>query len=167
MEHVEQTTFFMVLQALTDYVKTATILFREEVDQPQNIAKNVTREAMDAMGLPQLHERLYGKVNFKKAIYTFLPQAQPVALMLDAQAEKQHGDRTATIQMSQTSLRVKMQRGGQVTDERGHLEPFIQRGDLTLYVVTVLREVHLPEYGLWSPAAADHRHLPAQWGAAG
>ncbi len=155
MEHVEQTTFSMVMQALTDYVQTATIIFREEVAQPQDIAKDVTREAMEAMGLPQLHERLYGKVDFKKAIYTFLPQAQPVALMLDAKAEKQNGDRTATIQMSQTSLRVKMQRGGQVTDERGRLEPFIQRGDLTLYVVTVFAKY------IYQSTASGHqlRHI--------
>ena len=74
----------------------------------------------------------------KKAIYVFLPNAQPVALMLDSKAEKANGDRTATIQMSQTSMRVRMHRAGTIMDELGGLEQVIVRGDKELYVVTVI-----------------------------
>ncbi len=137
MEILEQTTFSMVTQALTDYALQASQIFSEEVDQPQDIAEDVTREAIEAMGLPQLHMRLYGKVDVKKAVYVFLPEAYPVALMLDAKAEKPNGNRTATIQMSQTSMRVRMKRGGMTIDEAGKLPFYIERNGRSLYVVTV------------------------------
>ena len=137
MENLEQTSFSMVTQALTDYASQAVSIFREEVDLPQDIAEDVTREAIELMGLPQIHMRLYGKVDIKKAMYVFLPEAIPVALMLDAKAEKPSGSGTATIQMSQTSMRVKMVRQGRVIDEAGKLPSFIQRDGRSLYVVTV------------------------------
>ncbi|MDE2820330.1 MAG: BglI family type II restriction endonuclease [Chloroflexota bacterium] len=137
METLEQTSFSMVTQALTDYASQAVSIFKEEVDQPQDIAEDVTREAIELMGLPQIHMRLYGMVDIKKAVYVFLPEAIPVALMLDAKAEKPSGSGTATIQMSQTSMRVKMWRQDEVIDEAGKLPSFIQRDGRSLYVVTV------------------------------
>ena len=147
LEHIEQTAFSMVVQALTDYAEEAATIFREEIDQPQDIAEDITREAVEAMGLPGMRERLYGKVDVKKAIYVFLPEAHPVALMLDAKAEKVNGDRTATIQMSQTSMRVKMHRGGQSIDEAGKLPQVIQRGDKEFYVVTIIAKFVYQETG--------------------
>lgn len=137
MEILEQTTFSMVTQALADFAAQAAQIFSEEVDQPQDIAEDVTREAIETMGLPQLHVRLYGKVDVKKAVYAFLPEAYPVALMLDAKAEKPNGNRTATIQMSQTSMRVRMNRSGVTLDEPGKLPFYIERNGRSLYVVTV------------------------------
>ena len=137
METLEQTSFSMVTQALTDYASQSVAIFKEEVDQPQDIAEDVTREAIELMGLPQIHMRLYGKVDIKKAVYVFMPEAIPVALMLDAKAEKPSGSGTATIQMSQTSMHVKMLRQGKVIDEVGKLPSFIQRDGRSLYVVTV------------------------------
>jgi len=137
MEFLEKTTFSMVTQALSDYADQASHIFSEEVDQPQDIAEDVTREAIEAMGLPQLHMRLYGKVDVKKAVYAFLPEAYPVALMLDAKAEKPNGNRTATIQMSQTSMRVRMMRSGNAIDEAGKLPSYMERNGRSLYVVTV------------------------------
>lgn len=128
----------MVVQAIKDYLPQAATIFREETDLPQDIAEDVTREAIEAMGLPGLRDRLYGKVDVKKAIYVFLPEAQPVALMLDAKAEKPNGNRTATIQMSQTSMTVKMRRGGADVAEPGGLEQEIRRGDRTFQVVTII-----------------------------
>jgi len=137
MELLEQTIFSMVAQALSDYAAQTSAIFSKETDKPQDIAEDVTREAMEAMGLPQLPMRLYGKVDVKKAVYAFLPEAQPVALMLDAKAEKPNGNRTATIQMSQTSMRVRMQRRGQILDEPGGLPAFIESDQKSLYVVTI------------------------------
>ena len=137
----------MVVQALQDYRQQAATIFREETDQPQDIAEDVTREAVEAMGMPGLRERLYGKVDVKKAIYVFLPQAQPVDLMLDAKAEKENGDRTATIQMSQTSMRVRMLRAGQEIDEPGKLDQVIRRGDRNFHVVTIIAKFVYSEAG--------------------
>ena len=145
LERLEQTVMEMVVQALTDYSHQAVKIFREETDQPQDIAEDVTREALDAMGVSGINERLYGKVDYKKAVYAFLPQAQPVALMLDAKAEKSNGDRTATIQMSQTSMIVKMRRTDQIVDERGRLDQVISRGGRDLYVVTIIAKYSYTE----------------------
>ena len=138
IEHLERTAFSMVVQAFLDYRETAATIFREETDLPQDIAEDVTREAVEAMGMAGSRDRLYGKVDFKKAIYVFLPEAYPVALMLDAKAEKPNGDRTATIQMSQTSMRVRMKRSGQFVDEPGRLDRDIERNDRNFHVVTVI-----------------------------
>ena len=138
IEHLERTVMEMVVQALTDYRNQAVEIFREETDQPQDIAEDVTREALDAMGVSAINERLYGKVDYKKAVYAFLPYAQPAALMLDAKAEKSNGDRTATIQMSQTSMTVKMRRSGMHIEEPGKLDRVLVRGERELYVVTVI-----------------------------
>ena len=66
------------------------------------------------------------------------PEAQPVALMLDAKAEKPNGNRTATIQMSQTSMTVKMRRSGVEVAEPGGLEQEIRRGGRAFQVVTII-----------------------------
>lgn len=138
LERLERTALEMVVQALTDFGPQAETIFREETDLPQDIAEDVTREAVDAMGLPSIGHRLYGKVDFKKAIYVFLPVAKPVALMLDAKAEKPNGNRTATIQMSQTSMRVKMVRRGALVDKPGLIEPVISRSGREFQVVTMI-----------------------------
>ena len=138
LERLEETTMALVVQAISDYRQEAVTIFQEETDLAQDIAEDITREAMDLMGVPGFNERLYGKVDFKKAIYTFLPNAHPVALMLDSKAEKSNGDRTATIQLSQTSMHVKMNRSGVDTDHPGGLEQVMTRGGRSLHVVTII-----------------------------
>ena len=138
IENLERTVMSIVVQAMRDYWAEAVTIFREETDQPQDIAEDITREAIATMGVSGTQDRLYGKVDVKKAIYAFLPEPTPVALMLDAKAEKRNGDRTATIQMSQTSMRVRLQRQGTDLDEAGKLETTIKRGDRAYRVVTVI-----------------------------
>ena len=104
-ERLERTTKEMVVQALIDYRDQAERIFLEESDKAQDIAEDIVREAVEAMGMAGFQERLYGKVDYKKAVYAFIPEPHPVALMLDAKAEKGIG--SATIQMSQTSMRVR------------------------------------------------------------
>ncbi len=147
LERVEQAVMEMVVQAITDYRDQIVMIFKEETDLPQDIAEDVTREALEAMGVSGISERLYGKVDYKKAIYAFLPSPQPVALMLDAKAEKPNGNRTATIQMSQTSMTVKMRRGGVALEEPGRLDTFIKRGRRRLCVVTVIAKYVYEETG--------------------
>ena len=137
----------LVVQALADYREDAITIFREETDQPQDIAEDVTREAIESMGVSGIHDRLYGKVDVKKTIYVFLPEPVQVALMLDAKAEKKNGDKTATIQMSQISMSVKMMRAGEVVDEKGKLEKIIQRDDRSYQVVTVIAKYVYEEVG--------------------
>lgn len=138
LELVERTAFEMVVQALTDYRATAAMVFQKEADQAQDIAEDVMREAVEAMGLPGFHERLYGKVDYKKAIYTFIPEVRPVALMLDAKAEKSNG--SATIQMSQTSMFVQYvnSKTGKVENEPGRLSREILRNGQSIQTVSIV-----------------------------
>lgn len=138
VERLEQVVMSMFVQAITDYRKDAVTIFQEETDSPQDIAEDVTREAIKSMGVPGIRDRLYGKVDVKKPIYVFLPEPKMVALMLDAKAEKKNGDRTATIQMSQTSMHVRMRRANKEVDEPGKLEKTIKRTGRTYQVVTVI-----------------------------
>ena len=135
-----------VVQAITDYREDAVAIFREETDLPQNIAKDVTREAMDSMGAPSTHDRLYGKVDIKKAIYAFLPEPAEVALMLDTEAEKQ-SDSMVTIHMPQTSMRMKVMRSGEEMDEPAKLEQVMHRGVRTYQVVTMIAKYVYEEVG--------------------
>ena len=137
IEQLERFTLSMVVQALKDYKDKAVAIFREETDQVQDIAEDITRESIAEMQLPRIDIRLYGKVDVKKAIYAFLPDAIPVALMLDAKAES-GAEGNARIQMSQTSMRVRMIRSGEPVDEAGLLEKTIKRGGRTLQTVTVV-----------------------------
>ena len=147
LERLERVAMEMVYQAISDYCEQAESIFQEETDLPQDIAEDVTREALEAMGLSGISERLYGKVDYKRAVYVFLPDARPVALMLDSKAEKANGDRTATIQMSQTSMTVRMTRSGATIAEPGKLEQTIQRGHRRLYVVTIIAKYVYEERG--------------------
>lgn len=147
LEHLERTVLEQVVQAITDYREQILTIFCEETDLPQDIAEDVTREALEAMGVSSISERLYGKVDYKKAMYAFLPRPQPVALMLDAKAEKSNGDRTATIQMSQTSITVRMRRAGWAVKEPGRLDQIIQRSGRELRVVTIVAKYAYTEDG--------------------
>ena len=61
LERLEQTAMAMVVQALTDYREQATTIFREETDAPQDIAEDVTREALELMGVPRLNDDCMAK----------------------------------------------------------------------------------------------------------
>ncbi len=121
IEMVEQTTFATVVQALRDYSAQAQTIFREETDRPQDIAEDITREAIEEMGMSSIRERLYGNVDYKKAIYVFLPEPYRVALMVDSKAERSDDECTVTIQMSQISMAVRMVRAGIEVNEPGGL----------------------------------------------
>ena len=136
VEKAEETAFAAVVQALRDYRRQAETIFREETDRPQDIAEDITREAIEEMGVSSIRERLYGNVDFKKAIYVFLPEPFRVALMVDSKAEKSD-ERTVTIQMSQTSMHVKMVRAGNEVDEPGKLQQDLIRDGESYHVVTV------------------------------
>ena len=137
IEQIERVALEMVVQALRDYQDQATTIFSEETDHPQDIAEDILRDAVASMGLPELHLRLYGKVDVKKAIYVFGPEAEPVALMLDVKVEK-GSSATAAIQMSQTSMSARMIRSGTAVAHEGGLGEFIERDGHKMLVVTII-----------------------------
>ena len=108
IELLERTALEMVVQALADYLKQSVRVFREETDKAQDIAEDVMREAIESMGISGFQERLYGKVDYKKAIYVFVPEPVPVALMLDAKGrEGQHlGDNSDVANLYASALQA-------------------------------------------------------------
>ena len=147
IEQVEETVLSMVVQSLCDYWDQAVEIFLDETDEVQDIAEDITREAIAAMGVSGIQERLYGKVDVKKAIYAFIPKPVPVALMLDAKAEKEGSDGTATLQTSQTSMRIRLYRKGKPLNEKGKLDNTISRGGRDYHVVTVIAKFIYQESG--------------------
>lgn len=142
---MERTTFEIVVQALSDFLDEAVGIFRTERDFPQDIAEDVLREAVDSMGLSTFSHRLYGKFDYKKAIYVFTPKAQRVALMLDAKAEKESD--TATLQMSQTSMFVQFKSRGKLVSGQGLLQQSLSQNGGDIQVVSIVAKFEYENRG--------------------
>lgn len=137
IEDVERSCLRLVVRAVRDYREEAVKIFREETDEVGDIGEDVTREALDKLGVPRVDIRLYGKVDYKRAAVLFLPEREiEVALMIDSKAEKDGN--TATIQMSQTSMEIRQHRAGQVMKVKGILPPFIERAGRVMQTVTII-----------------------------
>jgi len=133
---VEMVCQRMVARAMRDYQERAADIFLNEVDDAKEVAEDVTREAMEALGVSRIDYRLYGKVDYKRAAFVFLPEREMgVALMVDSKAEKD-GD-TITLQLSQTSMEVRHMRAGRPTSAAGKLEQRIHLNGKSLLTVTI------------------------------
>lgn len=113
VESVEKATLRMVTHALFLYRHAATEIFMRETDLPSDIAEDITREALDTLGMSRISVRLFGKVDYKRARYHFNTNyAVQQALFVDSKAEDYNARHMITIQLSQTSLQVKQYRSG-------------------------------------------------------
>jgi len=141
---IEQVCQRMVVRAMRDYETKAKEIFRNEEEDAKEVAEDVTREAMEALGVSRIDYRLYGKVDYKRAAFVFLPESeQGVALMVDSKAE-QDGD-TVTIQMSQTSMEVRQKRKGEPKAVPGKLGKAIKINGKSLLTVTIfVKYVYTP-----------------------
>lgn len=143
LEAIEKATLRMVVEALYSYADEARRIFAEETDEPGDIAEDVTREALDALGFSVMPIRLFGKIDFKRARYVFHPEySVKQALFVDSKAEAPEGSGTATIQTSQTSLRIRQRRSGRVLDVQGGLPPVYTRGGDSLLTTTIFVKYH-------------------------
>ncbi|MCD4685456.1 MAG: SfiI family type II restriction endonuclease [Anaerolineae bacterium] len=125
LAEIEKASLRLVTQALWDYRTTAQEIFRQEADLVADIGEDITREALDRLGMARIDQRLFGKIDYKRARYVFHPEyAIKQALFIDSKAETMAGQGTATLQISQTSMRVRQIRTGETLDEAGGL-PFI------------------------------------------
>ena len=123
IEQVEKATLRMVVQAIYDFREEAIDIFANEADLVADIGEDITREALDRQGMPTIPVRLFGKIDYKRATYLFQPEyAVRQALFVDSKAEKSSGAGTATIQTSQTSMRVRQIRSQERIDTPGELE---------------------------------------------
>jgi hypothetical protein len=124
IEEIEKASARLVTQAIYEFRNTAAEIFNEEKDLAQDIAEDLTREALDRLGVSRMDQRLYGKIDYKRARYVFHPEyAVRQALLVDSKAEKEHA--TATIQTAQTSMRIRHVRAGHPVDVPGDLKTTI------------------------------------------
>ncbi len=122
LEEIERVSLRLVTQALYDYRFIAQEIFREESDLVADIGEDITREAIERLGMPKIDQRLFGKVDYKRACYLFHPDyAVKQALFVDSKAEKVGGQGTATLQLSQLSMVVRQVRTGIDVEIMGRL----------------------------------------------
>ena len=126
LEEIEKVSLRLVTQAIYDYRTTAEEIFLEESDLVADIGEDITREALERLGIPRIDQRLFGKVDFKRACYLFHPDfALKQALFVDSKAEKVGGQGTATLQISQLSMIVKQIRFGGDMEVPGKLPTIV------------------------------------------
>lgn len=73
LEEIEKASARLVTQAIVDFRETASELFANERDLPQDFGEDITRETLDEMGVSRIRQRLYGKIDYKRARYVFHP----------------------------------------------------------------------------------------------
>jgi len=138
LEEIEKTTLRLVTQAIYNYRETAFEIFHQEVDLVSDIGEDITREALNRLGMPKIDQRLFGKVDYKRACYLFHPDyAIKQALFVDSKAEKVSGQNTATLQISQFSMSVRQIRSKREVNIQGRIPTVITlKGDT--YLTTTL-----------------------------
>ncbi|HJT21649.1 MAG TPA: SfiI family type II restriction endonuclease [Nitrospira sp.] len=126
LEEIEKSTLRLVTQAIYDFRREAVEIFRNERDWEGDIGEDITREALDRIGVSRIPIRLFGKIDYKRARYVFHPEyAIKQALFVDSKSEKTEGERTATIQTAQTSLKIRHLRKNVAQDVKGTLPKII------------------------------------------
>jgi hypothetical protein len=138
LEEIEKVSLRLVVQAIYDYRDTAVEIFHEESDLVADIGEDITREALDRMGAARIDQRLFGKIDYKRARYLFHPEyAIRQALFVDSKAEKVGGQGTATLQTSQFSMMVRQIRAEQNVEIAGGLPKILTIRD-TSYITTTI-----------------------------
>ena len=125
------------MQALFDYRQDAKYIFENETAEVADIAEDIIREALDRMGVSKIDQRLFGKVDYKRAKYLFLPDfAVRQALFVDSKAEKFSGQGTATLQITLLSMYVRQIRNKIIYNEKGRLPTIFKIGDNAFLTTT-------------------------------
>lgn len=138
LEEIERAALRLVVQALVDYRREILKIFQAEGDLVADIGEDVTREALDRQGMPRIDQRLFGKIDYKRACYFFHPDyAVRLALFVDSKAEAVAGQRTATLQTSQLSMTVRQVRSGVQVQEAGKLDKVLILGGEAYLTVTL------------------------------
>lgn len=150
LEEIEKSSLQMVTQALLDFRESAIEIFRYEADLVADIGEDITREALDRMGMSKIDQRLFGKVDYKRARYVFHPEySVKQALFVDSKAEKVGGQGTATLQTSQFSMTVRQVRGQQQVSVQGKIPTVISIRDepyITTTIFVKYNYVETPDY---------------------
>ena len=139
LESIEKVTLRLVVQGIYSFAEEAADIFSNERDDVQDIAEDITREAMDRIGTSVIPVRLFGTIDYKRARYLFSPNfALRQALFVDSKAEKVAGARTVTIQTSQTSMNIRQIRAGTEMDMAGEVPIVYHDRDGVAYLTTTV-----------------------------
>lgn len=126
IEDIERSTLRMVTQAIYDYRTLAQNIFKAEFDPVSDIGEEITREALDRLGMSRIDQRLFGKIDYKRARYLFHPEyTVRQALFIDSKSEKIKGRSTATLQLSQISMEIRQKRSGKEVQIKGMIPEVI------------------------------------------
>ena len=137
IEEIEELTLRWIFQAVLDFGMEAHEIFLNSPDSVKDIAEDITRELLDRLPGFNVQQRIYGTVDYKRARYIILPEKTVrQALFIDSKAEKEN--RSATIQMSQTSMWVRQRRSGSAVNEKGFLPKISEYGDKHYLTTTCL-----------------------------
>ncbi len=110
IEEIEKLSLRLVFQALVWFAPQAWDFFDRSPDDPQDVAEDVTREALSSFGGFVLRERLFGTIDFKQARWLPMPYGLvPQAMMVDSKAKKVNEQNRLDLQMSQVSMTVYLE----------------------------------------------------------
>jgi len=118
IEAIEKGSTRFVAQAIELFRAEAIDIFAHESDLQADIGEDITAEALDSLGMSRMAQRVFGKMDYKRARYIFEPDyAVRQILLVDSKAEKTAS--VARLQTSQTSMRIRQVRAGQSLDVPG------------------------------------------------
>jgi len=142
VEEIEKASLRLVVQGIFAFRETAQEIFRKEQvtgkDWAADIAEDITREAMDRLGVSRIEARPYGKVDYKRARYVFHPEyAIRQVLFVDSKAEKPSGQSIARLQTSQVSMIIRQIRRNEPIEVPGQLPKLLEIDD-NLYLTTTI-----------------------------
>lgn len=138
LEGIEKATVRLVTQAIYEFREVAEEIFCRGKDLPADIAEDITREALDRIGVSKMDVRLFGKIDYKRARYVFnRDYAIRQALFVDSKAEKSDPG-TVTLQTSETSMVIRHIRRGSEVEECGQLPTIIETKMGKLLTTTVV-----------------------------
>lgn len=146
LEGIEKGTVRLVAQALYLFRDEAAEIFENADDLAGDIGEDITREALDRIGVSKIDQRLHGKIDYKRARYVFNKDyAVRQSMFIDSKAEKAGG--TATIQTSQTSMRIRHVRTKKDVDVAGTLPTTLQLKDGPSLTTTIFVKFHYDNDG--------------------
>ncbi len=138
LEEIEKASTRLVTQALVSFRDEAAEIYANERDKAQDIGEDITREALDRMGVSKIDRRLFGKMDYKRARYVFHPDyAVRQAFFVDSKAEDLSGRATATLQTAQTSMRIRHVRAQVAIDEAGTMPAILHLGTNDFLTTTI------------------------------
>jgi len=144
LEEIEKATARLVTQALVEFADARPI-FNSESDLQADIGEDITREALERMGVSGARIRVIGRMDYKRARLVFHPEyGVRQALLVDSKAEKGAAN-VARLQTSQTSLLIRQIRAGREIAEQGTLPAILTHNGVSYLTTTVFVKYHYRE----------------------